>query len=189
MLINQQHTDPELLTLLRDDDQNAFGIIYQRYWQTLYVIGYNRTRDVNITEDIIHDVFASLWTNRQREDIQNLKAYLATSVKYMAIAYYRKIQRRTSFVDSLPEKEVDEQLAERIDDRRILELLKEEVNRLPEKCRLVFKFSREENKSIREIAEELNISPSTVENHLNKALGRLKVIIKNFNSFLFNLLL
>ncbi|MES2425324.1 MAG: sigma-70 family RNA polymerase sigma factor [Bacteroidota bacterium] len=185
----QQCTDQELLSLLKEDSQPAFGIIYERFWQPLYAIGYNRTRDVSVTEDIVHDVFTALWTNRHQAEILNLKAYLATAVKYMAIANYRKVLRRAEYTDELPESAIPAQFAERIDDRRVLELLKEEVNRLPEKCRLVFQFSREAHKSVREIADELNISTSTVENHLNKALGRLKVVFKNFNSFLFSWLL
>ncbi|MBB6502887.1 sigma factor-like helix-turn-helix DNA-binding protein [Pedobacter cryoconitis] len=49
----------------------------------------------------------------------------------------------------------------------------EEVERLPEKCRIVFKYSREGDLAVKGISEKVNISTGTVENHMNKALIRL----------------
>jgi RNA polymerase sigma-70 factor (ECF subfamily) len=60
----------------------------------------------------------------------------------------------------------------------LLQALSEEVENLPEKCRLVFKYSREQNMPIKQIAEEMNLSTSTVENHLNKALKKLREVVK-----------
>lgn len=178
--------DNELLSLLKSGDENAFTEIYNRYWKTLYALAYNRLRDIQIAEDIVHDVFSSLWKNRGQSEINNLPAYLATAVKYLTLIHVRKYQSQTSFSD-IPEElsiAVSFDLLESIHNRKMLALLKEEVEKLPDKCRLVYKYRKEEHKSVKEIADELKISTSTVENQLNKALNRLKIVMKNFNSML-----
>jgi RNA polymerase sigma-70 factor (family 1) len=183
-------SDKELLSLLKPGDEAAFTEIYNKYWKTLFALAYNRLRDVHVAEDIVHDVFSSLWKNREQSEIDNLPAYLATAVKYMILAHVRKEQRQISLNDISGELAIDVSydLLESIHNRKILALLNEEVENLPEKCRLIYKYSRNDHKSVKEIAEELNISPSTVENQINKALNRLKIVIKNLNSVFFTLL-
>jgi RNA polymerase sigma-70 factor (ECF subfamily) len=72
--------------------------------------------------------------------------------------------------------------------KRILEKVNKEVEKLPERCRLIFKYSRNNGMPIQSIAKELHISPKTVENQLNKALKQLRTSIKTFYSFLFFLI-
>jgi len=187
MAIISTLTDNELLSLVKEGDKDAYTEIYRRYWKTLYALSYNRLRDIQAAEDIVHEVFTSLWNNREQSVIQNLSAYLATAVKYLVIGNLRKLATHNNFLNSV-EYYSDVVLADPINDlynKRLLILLKEEVERLPEKCKLIFKYSREKHKSVKEIAEELQISPSTVENQLNKALGRLKIVLKNFNILFF----
>jgi RNA polymerase sigma-70 factor (ECF subfamily) len=67
----------------------------------------------------------------------------------------------------------------------MLKLVNEEVNQLPEKCRIVFRYSRQNGMSSREIASALGISPKTVDNHLNKAITHLRHKMKHLiNTFL-----
>ena len=68
--------------------------------------------------------------------------------------------------------------------KQILEFTKKEVENLPEKCRLIFKYSRNAGMPVKQIAKELNISPKTVENQLNKALKQLKLATKSYFNFL-----
>jgi RNA polymerase sigma-70 factor (family 1) len=179
--------DNELLSFLRSGDHTAFTEIYERYWKTLYALAYNRLRNIQAAEDIVHEVFTSLWNNKEQASIKNLPAYLATAVKYLIIGNLRKVATHSDYLDSV-EYYSDVVLIDPIENlhnKRLLALLQQEVERLPEKCKLVFKYSREQHKSVKEIADELQISPSTVENQLNKALGRLKIVLKNFNILFF----
>ena len=66
------------------------------------------------------------------------------------------------------------------DFKRILELIDTQVEKLPEKCKLIFKYSREQGMPAKEIARELHISQKTVENQLNKALRQLKLATRSF---------
>ncbi len=185
------YSDFELSTMLKDGDELAYTEIYNRYWQTIYAIAYNRLRSMEAAQDLVHDTFASLWTNHGKVSIENLKSYLGVVIKYRIIEYIRREKLANSYEQSLEHEGAFS--SSNIDDvlhfKHILALVEEEIENLPDKCKLIFKYSRNHNKSAKEIAQELNLSQSTVENQLNKALSRLRGALKNINTFLFSLLL
>lgn len=174
-----------LLELLSKSDESAFTEIYNRFWQKLFTIAYNRLKESQEAEDIVHDVFSSLWVNRGKIKIESLENYLATATKYMVLAKIKQQERKRMYDHSFHKTQVVELTVESsLHYKRILEIVKTEVDKLPEKCRLIFNCSRNEGMSIKQIADELNISSRTVENHLNKALKHLRVAIKTIVCFL-----
>lgn len=180
----QLYDNKDLLGLLSNNDEIAFTELYDRFWQKLFAMAYCRLKEIETAEDIVHDVFASLWANRQQITIESLDNYLATAVKYMVLDKLKKKERERLYKDTFDQPRVVEMTIETsLHYKRILEALNNEVNRLPERCRLVFNYSRNENMPVKQIAEKLNISTSTVENQINKALKQLKVASKAFFSF------
>lgn len=179
--------DLELCSLLRVGNERAYTEIYSRYWKTVYSMAYNRLRSMEVAQDLVHDVFASLWINREKVDIENLKSYLAVSIKYRIIEWIRREKIASSYELFVPAEYLGSfnDASDTLHFKNILKLMEQEVENLPERCKLIFKYSRSENKSAKEIAIELNLSQSTVENQLNKALGRLRIALKNLSSFLF----
>lgn len=177
-----QYDTAQLLSLIAKDDNGAFTEIYNRFWKKLFAIAFNRLHNITIAEDIVHDVFASLWANRSTASIASLENYLATATKYMVFAAIkRKMQekvytRSSAYTEPLFEISVESA----VHYRRILDLVKTEVDKLPERCRLVFQFSRNKGMPVKQIARELNISPKTVENQLTKAIKQLKLVTKTF---------
>ncbi len=182
-------SDQELLRLLRSEDQSGFNEIYNRYWQTLYALAYNRLRDPQNSEDVVHDVFSSLWSNRHKSEINNLGAYLATAVKFRVLGSIRKEHFKQNYLQhiSLSEGNETHDISEALHFKRVLEAINEEVENLPERCRLVFNYSRKDNMPLKQIASEMNLSASTVENHLNKALKRLRLVMKKLGSAVLSL--
>ncbi len=184
-------SDLELSNLLREGDKRAYTEIYNRYWKIIYTIAYNRVKDSQAAEDLVHDTFASIWIGRDRAAVENLKHYLAVAIKYRTLEYLRRARLWNNYEVSVPAGD-DQNLydmEEALHYKNILEILQEEIENLPEKCRLIFRYSRDQNKSAKEIAMELNISQSTVENQLNKALNRLRIALKNISVFIFSMLL
>jgi RNA polymerase sigma-70 factor (ECF subfamily) len=173
------HDDTALLSLLQQDNPGAFQAIYKRYFHKLLAVAYNRLHNLQNCEDILHDVFASLWMNRHRYQVNSLENYLATAIKFRCYDFLEKAGRTVLPSDDfLPEPAADDNTLQLLESRLLQQALLEETNRLPEKCRLVFEASRGEGLSNREIAEKYNISLSAVENHLNKALKRLRQALK-----------
>jgi len=177
----QLYDNKILLRLLCEGDETAFTELYHRYWKPLFSIAYNRLREMQSAEDIVHDVFASLWANREKINIDTLENYLATAVKYMVLARIRRMERERAYKLNKGTQVVDDQPVEnKLHYKRILELIDTEVEKLPEKCKLIFKYSREQGMPAKEIARELHISQKTVENQLNKALRQLKLATRSF---------
>ncbi len=187
-MLNNYRTygENELLSLMARDDKAAFTELYDRFWKKLFVIAFNRIKDKQSAEDIVHDVFSGLWNNRTRSDIGQLENYLAVAVRYAVFSMIKKKARARKIEQHLAGSTVVEMPVETsLHYKKVLELVKTEVEHLPEKCRIIFKYSRDAGMPVKEIARQLNLSPKTVENQLGKAIRQLKLATRSFlQSFL-----
>lgn len=180
MPIEIRHTDEELMYQVSKDSERAFNELYDRFWEKLFAIAYNRLKDLQVAEDVVQDVFTSLWNNRRALEAVSLNNYLAAAVKYMTLAHFRKQEYARKFTLETAFRQTTETPTETvIHYRGVLKLVNEEVNLLPEKCRLIFRCSRQNGMSTKEIARHLHISPKTVDNQLNKALHHLRLKMKH----------
>jgi RNA polymerase sigma-70 factor (family 1) len=156
------------------------------YWSDLYCYVYNILRNKLVCEEIIQETFFSLWNKRQELQItHSIRAYLFTAVKFQAINYIRseKVKRdyAASYAD-FKKQSYDNSNEEYIQLSDLKGLIEEEVSRLPEKCQQIFRLSRNDHQSIKNIADLLNISHKTVENQLTKALRQLRSSLGQFFS-------
>lgn len=174
----------ELLHLISKNDEAAFSELYDRFWKKMFAVAYNRLKEVQDAEDIVHDVFVRLWANRQKLEIEELENYLATAVKYGVLSKIKKRAREKKYLKTETSLSVVESSSEtKVHYRQILELVRTEVEKLPERCRLIFKYSRDEGMPVKQIAAKLSISPKTVENQINKALRQLKTATRSIMNF------
>ncbi|MBC8033634.1 MAG: hypothetical protein H7Y03_05775, partial [Chitinophagaceae bacterium] len=124
-----------LSNLLSKGDELAFSEVYNRFWKKIFTIAYNRLREIESAEDIVHDVFASLWANREKAGIESLENYLATAAKYMVFAKLKIKGRERAFNQQSIQTPVPEMSVENaLHFKRVLELVRYEVEKLPEKC-------------------------------------------------------
>ncbi|PSL23394.1 RNA polymerase sigma-70 factor [Chitinophaga ginsengisoli] len=168
--------DNELMDKVRLSDERAFDEIYRRYWRKLYALSLYHLRDSNAAEDIVQEIFVSLWASRERSEIKHLYTYLATATKYSIFHYFAQPARNTDSLEELHTLAADHSTA---DTRFLEEEIRREIDRLPEKCRLVFRYSREEGLANKIISEKLNISTKAVEKHMTRALRQLRVQFKH----------
>ena len=174
------YANDELVRLLQQDDAEAFTEIYRRYWQKMFAIAINRLHDRALAEDVVHDVFASLWANRTEAAIQTIENYLAVATKYMVLTRLKQQARQQQLLQQAPATlAINDEVELRMHQRQLLARIAEEVEKLPEKCRLIFKYSREAGMPVKEIARVLQLSPKTVENQLTKALRQLRVATRS----------
>jgi len=168
--------DTELMERLRVGDDVALKLIYKKYWNKLFTSVYHILQDQQASEDIIQDLFINLWNKRERIEIKvSLKSYLFASARYEV---YRQIRHgivREDIFESMDERLHTPSEYGNIEHRELLSQINSIVENLSEKCKVVYKLSREEQLSHKEIASKLDISPKTVENHLNKALRQLRI--------------
>jgi RNA polymerase sigma-70 factor (ECF subfamily) len=176
-----KHTDDELALLLKQAGSEVFKEIYDRFWDKLLNAANKRIKNTEVCEEIVQDVFTKLWVNRTSVVFRaGLGNYLYTAVRYNVIDHYRKYAVRRNFVIS---EHVHAELDNSTEEYIFLNDLKKHIEvmiaKLPAKCRSVYRLSRIEFKTNKEIASELNISEKTVEGHLTKALHSLRVSISD----------
>ena len=176
-------TDGELTDLLKSNDRNAFTEIYNRYWKRLFGIAANKIKDLDDAEEIVQDIFVSLWRRRDDlNDIISLGSYLAISVKYRVKKTLEKRYNAQKYADyaeyvmSMSGNSTEEWM----EFEELKSQLSQFVAELPAKCQLVFKMSRESGFPQKRIAEELGISEKTVEAHIGKALKILRTRLSQF---------
>lgn len=181
MLISYANqSDQQLISLLKDGDHKAYTEIYLRYWEKLFVLAHNRLKDVSEAEEVVQDVFYSIWKRRDTLELQySLTTYLSVAVKYQVInlqskLHYKAVHEDIQYNTGSAVETTELWFAE----KELKEQLQAAIHKLPEKCRIVFLKSREEHQTNAEIAAELNVSEKTVEAHITRALHTLKNTLK-----------
>lgn len=167
----------ELLYLLRSGDEKAFRKIYDLYWEKLFISAYNKLKDRELCEDILQEVFIGLWKKRDTLIIQtSLQNYLYASVTYKVYDVFRKNHDflKNELLEKFEQGIQDANPETLLMHQELIYQIEMAIDALPEKSRIVFKLSREEQLSYIEIAEKLNISVKTVEAHISKSLRLLR---------------
>jgi len=182
------YDDVELVRCLKSrDGRDAFKELYNRYWKKLLVQALIKLRSEVEAEEVVQDVFVVLWERRESIEIRKtFHTYMASCVKYQILTRLASQRKYSAFEQELRMGINDGvNLTENwLDYETTRRQIEETVLGLPEKCQLVFRLSREEGYSQKEIAEELGISTKTVETHLGKAL---KIIRSSVQQFLLSL--
>jgi RNA polymerase sigma-70 factor (family 1) len=178
MNVYQQYTDQELTDLLKFGDQQAYTEIYDRYIFVLLNHTYNKTRNREEAKDIVHEVFARLWANREQVQITtSLAGFLYTSARNIILNQVTRKEVESKYIVSILKFAVQPQVVtdHRIRENQLIAIIEKEIAELPTKMREVFELSRKQHLSHREIAEQLDISEQTVSKHVTNALKILRV--------------
>ncbi|WP_111593922.1 RNA polymerase sigma-70 factor [Chitinophaga dinghuensis] len=170
-----QQSDAQLMMSLREGDNTAFTELYNRFWRQLLAIAYHHSGDKVLAEEIVQEVFISLWNRRNELYVDNVAAYLATAIRLSVFKQYAKEKRRSQIREQIADPANQRWDEEQIYIRFQQQYIQGIIESLPEKCRLVFKLSREEGLSIPEIAQRMGIAEKTAEAHLTKALKELRL--------------
>lgn len=171
-----------LINRLRSGDKSALTELYNKFWQLLYVSSYNVIKDKELCEDIIQDVFMDIWNNRENLDIKiSLKGYLYACARYKVFNQIKKKKDKihVEFFDDLDKRFQHSTPETQMMHEELVQQMSFIIGTLPEKCQLVFKLSRDEQLSHKEIAVRLDISTKTVENHITKALQVIRLSLGN----------
>ncbi|MBS1659590.1 MAG: RNA polymerase sigma-70 factor [Bacteroidetes bacterium] len=164
------------------EQYRQFQTVFRTYYNQLCNYALTFTKDEDVCEDIVQDLFIKVWEQRRgllKE--ASIRYYLFTAVRNNCISWLRKEkQQGTVRWDSQENVAVapdypEETAGGEKDDRRLLE---QAIAQLPPKCKEVFLLSRFGKLSYREIATSLGISEKTVENQLGKALKTLRAFLK-----------
>lgn len=178
-------SDKELIALVLKKDEQAFGLLYERYFPLLFIYANKIIADEELVKDILQDVFVSLWSKTPLEINTSFSAYIYAAVRFQLFDYIDKQKVRKGYADSLQhfldqgEYSTDNYLLE----KELQQQIEKEIMNLPPKMREIFILSRQEEKSYEEIARQSNISLNTVRKQVSNAL---KIMRSKFTSIFFS---
>lgn len=182
MTSSNNHTD--FLSLLKSGDAKAFELIYELFADKLYHYVNRRVNNKEISEDIVQEIFVSLWSKRESLEITNsLDAYLFGAAKFQILTYIRSNQVCKEYADNFMlfnKERTDNSTEEMMNLKDLQHNLNTSISELPEKCRTAIHMSRIKHEPISRIAEHMNISKRTVENYLSHALKHLRTSLGEF---------
>ncbi len=169
--------DREFVESLKKGDFIAFDILFRKYSESLYAFALSITRDSFAAEEITQLVFLKVWEKRdQINEHLSFKSFLFSVTYHETISWLRKEKsekmrigefvRISGFQTSETEQTVEF--------RNIEGLANQLIQEMPEKRKEIFKLSREQGFSNKEIAVKLGISIKTVENQMTSALNFLR---------------
>ncbi len=170
-------SDQELVSLLKRGDRTAFAQIYDRYKYLLYVHAFKKLKNEAEAEDIIHDLFATLWNNRETFELRsNLAGYFYSAVRNRIFKLIAHKDIESTYVTSLHQVagQTTEIADHRIRENQMMAMIEAEIAALPPKMREIFELSRKQHLSHKEIAAQLKISEQTVAKQVSNALKILR---------------
>lgn len=173
-------TDEELFRLVQLDDERAFSTLFDRYKTQLFRHIYQRIKSASESEEILQNIFISVWKNRLTIVIkESLRPYLIGAAKNCVLEYYTKTARdivHTKLLSGIPEP-IEYPAEEFIIASELEGLINTEVQKMPATMQKIFRLSRSQHASVREIALMLSISEQTVKNNITMALKRLRLVM------------
>jgi RNA polymerase sigma-70 factor (ECF subfamily) len=180
--------DSDLIKALKEGDSKAYTFLVNKYHHKLCVYVFSLTKDNDLAEDIVQNVFMAIWNKKHKlKEEFVIKSYLYKSVYNEFIDQYRKVKsvlplekKHFDALSSIVEDEDENSL------EKLIKLVKKEIENLPPKCKQTFLLSKQDGLTNIEIAEFLNVSIKSVEAHMTKAFSILrKTLGDKMNSVLF----
>lgn len=162
---------------LKKGNESSLSLLYKAYSEPLFIYAYNILKNKEACEDIIQEVFLNIWRKRETLNINStLNGYLYTCVLHKIYDFYRKNPNiiEKELIENFNTKIQHSNPETKLIHKELVSQITDIINTLPEKCQIVFKLSREEQLSHKEIAQKLNISTKTVEAHVTIALKTLR---------------
>ena len=163
---------------IKSNDKRALKELFDQYFNMLCNIALRYTRDKDTAKDVVQSVFIKFWEKRSQLNITSSeKSYLCRMTVNESISYLRKEKKH--FHGELAFDMSDQNNTEKdVIQAEKVQTIHQAIATLPPRCQLIFKLSRFEEMTYKEIAAQLDISQKTVEHQMGKALRILRELLK-----------
>jgi RNA polymerase sigma-70 factor (ECF subfamily) len=164
-------------------DITAFEMLFRTYYQPLCHYAYTFLQDREDAEEIVQSTFLLVWEKRETLAIRtSVRPYLYAMVRNacLNVIKHEKIRQKHAGEEIALADRSHDSVTHTVVSNELEYRIKVAMEELPEQCRMVFKLSRFEELKYSEIAEQLNISIKTVENHMGKALKIMREQLKDY---------
>lgn len=173
---------------LQRDGLTAFEALYKKYWYQLYCVAYKYTTSAPDAEELVQSLFEKIWRNRASLQVKNWGAFLMVSLRNMVIDFLRQQAVKDKFLQNYKPAAATNALEDELNQEQLLVLIEHHLHELPEKTQTIFKLSRYEHKSVKEIAGHMQLTEKAVEYHITKSLKLLRQHLRNYLNSYYTLL-
>lgn len=169
-----------LYSKVREGDIRSFETLFRRYYELLCRYGSKITGDADVAEEIVQELFYTLW--KDRSDLRivlSVKPYLYGAVRNGALQYLEHLQVRRRYYrqavsDGMPEYDPHDSPQTILEHKELEQRLAVALEGLPQRRRDIFRMNRFEGKKYEQIAKEMSLSVKTIEAEMSKALRVLR---------------
>ncbi len=191
-------SEEELLQLLQNGEEDTIKFIFDKYYEGLCLYAESLTKNHQVAEEIVEDIFIHLWINAKNQVINfSLKSYLYRSVHNNCLKYIDKLKTERKGRQNLHYTLIDNELLQpATNDQPIYDLIAQELEEkaakvlesLPNQCKEIYSLNRFENLSYSEIAKKLNITVGTVKTQMSRAFQKFRDGLVEYISLVFIML-
>jgi RNA polymerase sigma-70 factor (family 1) len=161
-----------LVKQLQQGSEAAFTFLYDKYSNQLYRNICRLTRDEEIAQELLQDLFMTIWKDREKLNPEkSFKSYLYKVAENLVYTYFRQISKNKRLIDKLilSAVEFDSNAEDIIIAKENHDLLKKAIENLSPQRKQIYTLCKLEGKSYEEVSKELSISTSTIRDHIVKA--------------------
>jgi RNA polymerase sigma-70 factor (family 1) len=171
------YEEKSLLKEIAKGNERAFRTLYDAYFPQLSAFTFKLCKSGTATEEIVQDVFVKLWVNRQDlPHLESPEAYMFSMARNRTIDHLRRLIRETDLMQVLAGKlsSGSNDIEERLDVRELRRLIEGALLQLSDQKKTIFRLSKDKGLSHDQIAEVMQLSKSTVKNHLSETLHHIR---------------
>lgn len=166
--------DERLIAAIGKGDYTSYNKLFVRYYSRLCYYVYHLLMDKEDAEDVVQDLFLTLWNNRSKIEIEgNVSAYLYKMAKNLALNHIRTKANYRSLLENQGDA-LSYYEENHLESEEFRIILYDCINRLPGRCKEVLLLHRVKGLKQKEIADQLSISVKTIKNQIWSSLQRLK---------------
>lgn len=180
---NHEIGEKHLVKKVQQGCHVSFTILFKKYGKKLYNFSYKYTNSQVESEGVVQEVFLKIWQRRHtlNPDL-SFNSFVITIAKHSIFNLMKKNANRKTYKDQIDTSIfISEETEQKIIFSDLEEIARQRIDKLPPKRKQIFLLRRDTDLSIKEISEKLNISESTVENQMNRAIKTLKSDLAQFN--------
>ena len=160
---------------LKRRDEAALSVLFDTYYEKLYLFAEKYIYDSDKAHDIVQDVFLKIWENAERLELtSSIQHYLFASVRNGCSNYLKSLQIEDRNNRKYAEAYIESQNVDMVDDEELLARVRQVLDELPEKCREVCLLRFVEGYKYAEIAARLDMNENTVKAQLHRGMEHLK---------------
>lgn len=183
-------TDQDLWLLIRKGDESAYKQLYLRYFDVLFAAILRRIGDRQEAEDLLQDVFLTLWEKRAEIELrEKLFSYLYSIMRFKVIRCLKQKTLSEKHLSALKLLVADDNVMAPFEEDDRARLLEQTSGRLTGQLKKVYSLKYDAGMSTSDIADQLELSHHTVKNHLKAIHKVFRQAAGKLSSFLFSIFL